>query len=589
MRKPKLLGRSAPWLAALLLLAACGTSTAPSTGAGRASGAAAASGGATAVSAAGLVPWNANTATKTQAAAKADTANAQPGGTLVVVSDQKPENLDPTLHASRYAAMINLNTDDPFIWQPVPNQYVPGLAASWTISPDYKTYTLNLRQDVTFQDGTPLNAQAVIDTWNRMREPAERSLQVGTWATLDHYAATGPYTVQVVWKVPNPGFLQTLTGTGVSPQSPTAIQKEGDSKYILNPVSTGPFMVQGWPDENTLVLVKNPNYKWGPAFMGNTGPAYLDKVIYKFVSDPSTIGAALQSGEASAIEDAPRELNAFYLKNASKYTVEAFMTSGLPQFWSFNLTTWPSNVLAVRQAVNYAMNKQQLANEVFFGTVQPATGPLTTSNWAYWPGDASYYPYDPAKAVQLLQQAGFTKNPQTGYFEQNGKELTLDLVTANDANDTGWAEGAQAMLKKVGINLKIDALAYDATVVRYSANQYNMGRLGLSGTDPDVLYDAFDSSQITGGSQFNRNRLDSPQMDQLLTQGQQLADPQQRIPVYQQIQKIIMDNAYGVWNWQDDYYWVTQACVHGWAWDTSGSYMLHDVWLSGSCRSITGS
>ena len=595
MTRTRILQLTARFAAALVILTACGQA-AGSTTATKAGGAATASGGGSAAAAtttaAGtpeLVPWTAVTTNKTFAAAKAAMANAQQGGTLVIVTDQKPENLDPTLHASRFTAMININTHDPFIWQPEPNQYVPGLAASWEISPDFKTYTLHLRKDVTFQDGTPMNAAAVIATWDRMRNPKERSLQINDWNNLDHYTATDPYTIQIVWKVANPGFLQTLTGTSVSPQSPTAVQKEGDTKYILQPVGTGPFMVQSWPDENTLVLVKNPNYKWGPAFLGNSGPAYLDKVIYKFVTEEATRGAALQSGEASAIEDAPRSLNSLYLKTPSKYTVQAFETSGLPQFWSMNVTRFPTNDLAVRQAIEYGINKQQAAQQVFFGTVTPATGPLTDSNWAYWSGNKDYYPYDPAKAEQLLQQAGYTKNASTGFYEKNGQQVKVRLVTGNDPANSGWGQAAQAMLKKVGINMEVDAMAYDATVVRYAANDYEMGRLGLSGTDPNVLYDAFDSSQITAGTQFNRTRINNPQLDQLLTQGQQLSDPAQRMPIYQQIQKIIMDNAYGVFNWQDDYYWVTQSCVNGWAWDTSGSYMLQDVWLSGSCRNITGS
>ncbi|HVB09469.1 MAG TPA: hypothetical protein VNM16_03770 [Bacillota bacterium] len=90
------------------------------------------------------------------------------------------------------------------------------------------------------------------------------------------------------------------------------------------------------------------------------------------------------------------------------------------------------------------------------------------------------------------------------------------------------------------------------------------------------------------GQRDPSERINSPQLDQLLEQGPALSNPQQRIPLYQQAQKITMDNAYGVFNWQDDYDWVTQSCVNGWAWDPIGSYMPHDVWLSGSCRSITG-
>lgn len=517
--------------------------------------------------------------------AKAAAAQAQPGGTLVIVTDQKPSHLDPNLHANRFTAMVNENTHDPLIWQPEPNKYVAGLAEKWEISDDQTTFTFHLRQDVKFQDGTPLNAEAVKATWDRIVDPKTRSLQVNNFANLDKYEVVDPYTIRIKFKAPNPGFLNAAATRQISPQSPTAIKQLGD-KYIMTPVGTGPYKVQGWPDENTLVLVKNPDYNWGPAFMGKAGPAYIDRVVYKFVSEESTRSAALEKKQASVVEDAARSLNAMY-RSDPRFQVLTFKTSGIPQNWTFNVTRYPTNDLAVRQAVEYAVDKQKIADVAFFGTVTPGKGPLTDTNWAFWSGVTSYYPFDPQKAIQILQQAGYTRNPSTKIFEKDGKPVRIRLVTTSSWDQQRSAEMAQQMLKDVGIDLVVETMVYDATVPRYVNNDFEMGRFGFSGFDPGVLWTGYHSSQVTGGAQFNRSRVNNPDLDALLDKGRALSDPNQRKPVYEQAQKIIMDNAYAIFVWEDHYYWVGQSCVKGWAWDTIGSYMLHNVWLEGECRNIS--
>lgn len=182
----------------------------------------------------------------------------QPGGTLIFVTEQKPAHLDPGVHTSRYTAMINQNTHDPLIWQVEPNKYVPGLAERWEIAPDFKSYTFVLRKDVKFHDGTPLNAEAVKATWDRIRDPKTRSTRSPQLGTYVRSEMVDPYTVRVSFADPYPQFLQAVSSVGLAPNSPTAMRSLGES-YLKTPSGTGPFKVEGWPDENTLVLVRNPD------------------------------------------------------------------------------------------------------------------------------------------------------------------------------------------------------------------------------------------------------------------------------------------------------------------------------------------
>lgn len=520
------------------------------------------------------------------APAPAATTTAQPGGTLVIVTAQKPAHLDPNVHSSRYTTMVNFNTHDPMVWQVEPNKYAPGLAERWENTPDYKSYTFYLRKDVKFHDGTPLNAEAVKFSWDRIADPKTRSLRAPELGKYDKTEVIDEYTVRITFKEPYPTFFASASNISLSPQSPTAIKAAGEA-YLKMPVGTGPFKVESWPNENTLVLAKNPDYKWGPKHMPNQGSAYLDKVVFKYVTEEVTRTVALEKGEAHVAEEPSRQTYPIF-KSDKKFQPMLFKTSGLPQHWAFNVTRYPTNDLAVRQAFLYALDKQKIMDTVFFSTVTPATGPLADSNWAYWSEAKKYYPYDPKKAMELLQKAGYTQNPTTKIFEKDGKPVRMRLVTTSTNDQTRTAQMAQAMLKEVGIDLVIEAMVYDATVDRYAKNDYELGRLGLSGFDPDVVWRAFHSSQITSGSQFNRARLDDKAFDALLDKARALTSPDERKPLYFDIQKYLLENASAAFMWEDHYYFAGLGCVKGWSWEMGGSYQFHNVWLEGDCRKITG-
>jgi peptide/nickel transport system substrate-binding protein len=518
--------------------------------------------------------------------APATPGKAQPGGTLVMVTPQKPAHLDPTVHSSRFTTMINFNTHDPLVWQVKPNVYAPGLAERWEISADFRVYTFYLRKDVTFHDGTPFNAEAVKFTWDRIMDPATRSLRSPELGTYDKSEVVDSHTVRVTFKNPYPTFLAVAANVGVSPQSPTAVQRLG-AAYLKTPSGTGPFKVDSWPNENTLVLVKNPDYKWGPSHLANQGAPYLDKIIFKFVTEEVTRTAALERSEAHVAEDPARQMYQTF-KSDPKYQALLFKTSGLPQHWAFNLTRYPTNDPAVRQAVLHGLNLQAIADTVFFGTVTPAKGPLADSNWAYWPGSADYNKYDPKKSVALLEAAGYKRNPTTQIFEKNGKPVKMTLVTTSTSDQMRAGEMAQAQLKEIGIDFQVDSMVYDATVDRYVKNEYELGRLGLSSFDPDVLWRAFHSSQIKGGSQFNRSQVADPALDALLDKGRSLVDPKERIKVYEDIQKFVLDNSLAIFVWEDHYLFAGLSCVKGWTWEMGGNYLFHNVWLEGACRNIKG-
>ncbi|MBM3450863.1 MAG: hypothetical protein FJX78_07790, partial [Armatimonadetes bacterium] len=431
----------------------------------------------------------------------------------------------------------------------------------------------------------PLTADAVKFTFDRIRDPKSRSTRVPQLGDYVRTDVVNRHTARVVFASPYPQFMQAVSNVGMAPQSPAAVQRMGDN-YLKNPVGTGPFRVEGWPNENTLVLVRNTAYKWAPAHIPNRGAAHLDRVVYKFIIEEATKTLAIEKREAHVAEDPARHMAPTF-QSDQRYQLFMHKTSGIPQHWPFNTTRWPSYEIAVRQAANYALDKERIVKVAFFNTVTPAKGPLTDKNWAFWPEAKNYYPYNPKKSKEILESAGYKMNAATGIYEKDGKPLRLRLVTTSTWEQVRTGTMAQAMMKEVGIDLVVEAMVYDATVIRYTNNEYELARLGLSTFDPDALWTAFHSTQVTGGSQWNRGQLKFKALDLLLDRGRQLSNPEQRKPVYYQVQKMLLDMANAIYLFEDHYFFAAQSCVKGWKWNVLGMYELHNVWLEGDCRRIT--
>jgi peptide/nickel transport system substrate-binding protein len=467
---------------------------------------------------------------------------AKPGGNLRYGSSATPTMLDPSIHSSAPTGPISDQLYDPLIWQPEPNKFVPGLAASWEVSPDSKVYTLHLRKDVKFHDGTPLNAAAVKFSLDRIVDPKTKSLQVAAVGPYDKSEVVDDYTVKITLKTSFPIFLNQLSTRALSPSSPTAVAKLGD-QWARFSVGTGPFRVKNWPDDNTLVLERNPDYTWGPSFLNHQGAAYLDTITFKLIADASTRLIALEAGEVDVI-DAPPPEEVQRLKGDARFNVDSVVIGGLPQVLNINVSRPPTNELAVRQAMLYAVDRKAMASLIFFGALPAANGPFSSGSWAYWPGVEKMYLPDQAKAKKLLDDAGWVMNSKTGIREKNGLPLRVRHVTSTGYNSEKPATYVQAALKEIGIDDVVEAMAYEASAKRYADNDFEIARLGYTGFDPDgSIRVAFHSSQITQGGLFNRSHINDPKIDALIDQGAAETDAAKRKDIYQQLQQIIMDQA----------------------------------------------
>jgi peptide/nickel transport system substrate-binding protein len=500
------------------------------------------------------------------------------GGNLVYVHQQLATSLDANVWTATNAARIMRQIYDPLVWQPEGGVFVPGLAREWEISDDGTEYTFWLREDVTFHDGTPFNAEAVKATFDRMVDPETRSLQVARLGPYERADVIDEFTVRIVLSEPFNLFLSNLSEVALAPASPTAVATLGD-EYSLNPVATGPFRVRGWDDETTLVLERNPDYTWGPDFLNNQGPAYLDTITYRFVEESATRLIAAETGEAD-IMDAPPAQDIGRLESSGNYQIDGFVVPGMPQILNVNITVPPTNELAVRRAVMHAVDREALAALLFFGTHPAGQGPLSSGSWAYWPGLEEMYPYDPELAEQLLDEAGWVMNSQTGIREKDGVPLRIRHVTSTGGDNQRVSEFFQASVRDVGIDWVVDIMQYEATVVRYAANDYEAARLAYALIDPhDAFFLAYHSSQIDGGGQFNRTRLADPEFDELIERALDETDVETRMELYRQLQEWVMEEVY-IWPaYELTLFHVLQDHVNDFKVDLLGRPYMVDVWM----------
>lgn len=367
------------------------------------------------------------------------------GGTLIVgatFSDLPTMDVVPSqgLEADRFFAFQvydGLVKFDPDNFDAI----VPDLADTYEQSGD--TWTFHLHPGVTFTDGTPFNADAVLFNLDRVLNKsfpyysatmaAQLSVRVSSVAS---YSKTDDSTVVIKTKTENAMLRYELPYVLFA--SPTAIQKYGNDDYPNHPVGTGPFKFDSKVARQSLTLVRNDDY-WGA-----TKPK-LDKIVLKPMPDPAARYAALKSGDVNWAEVPPTD--AISQMKSSGIQV---LTGPYAHDWYYqvNMKVAPFDKLEVRQAFMYAIDKKSLCDDLLQGACQPADGPMTTQQTAWYDPTANTYAYNPDKAKQLLAQAGYP----------NGVDVTIDMPSAGSGNmwPTIMAPYIQQAEKAVGINIKFN-------------------------------------------------------------------------------------------------------------------------------------
>ncbi len=502
-----------------------------------------------------------------------DAAAQSLGGTLTYVINQEGSTLDPG--QSKYAVefMTMFQIYDNLIWLDSGMNLQPGLAKSWTNNEDYTVFDMELRDDVTFHDGEPFNADAVVSWFERIMDP---DFPIGSIVRyvdqIESVEKTGDYSVRFSLKNSNIMWLQAVARYASGIGSPKATAELGE-EFGTNPVGTGPYIFEEWLPGSHVKVVKNPDYNWAAPMFVHNGPAYLDEIVFQYIQEDATRTAALESGDADVIARVPYA-DAGRLEETDGLGIISNFIPGVPQHNAINVSISPTNDLAVRQAINYATDKQGIADVVYFGLTVPAYGPVT--KWdeaAYNPEVERLYNYDPEKAMELLEGAGWVDGDGDGIREKDGE--TLKVVIGQNEGWNEWVEFLQANLIAVGFDAEISTLSGAANNERGNSCTEAMPCNGGVSVDPMGLKGFF-------GTQASSNWacLDDPVLDQLIADAESTLDLDERNELIKQIQMQIMENAYEVPIVELAFYTGIKDTVKGIQFDATSFYpWLYEAYI----------
>jgi ABC-type transport system substrate-binding protein len=432
----------------------------------------------------------------------------------------------------------------------------PGLAESWEISEDGLVYTFNLRQGVNFHDGEPFNADAVVTWYNSIDEEspdtqydAVRMVYMADFITnwIDTVEAVDEYTVRMTLPSPYAPLLANLAIPIAGIISPAAVAK-GLDHVMVNPSGTGAFKLASpddWTRDSQMVLEANPDY-WG-------GAPKVDQLIIKVIPESSTRLQQVETGEidvawALTPEDVERTR-----ENPDLVVVE---DAGLNTNWvNLNVTLDPFTSKEVRQALNYAVNKEEISEGLYNGNMVPAGGVLPPVDWAYNP-DLKSYPYDPDQARELLAAAG--------YDEGNPLSFTFMAYTIprgyNPVGDR-LATAIQEYWSEVGVEANIQTAEWTQYREDRAAGKFQCALGGWQGDngDPDNFLYALLAGESKGAG--NVSFYENPEVDDLLGQAQVESDQEKRKAIYQKAEQLIVDDAPCVFLGYQKHQVVTRANI----------------------------
>ncbi|MGE7983994.1 ABC transporter substrate-binding protein [Solibacillus sp. NPDC093137] len=441
----------------------------------------------------------------------------------------------------------------------------PGLAKEWEVSEDGLTYTFQLQEGVKFHDGTDFNAEAVIKNINRWKGGKEEDFyyfnsmfKAEGEDIIKDVTAEGDYTVVFTLSRPQAPFLKNLAMSPFGIGSPTAFEAAGD-KFGDNPVGTGPFKFTEWKRNDSITIEKFEDY-WQEGF------PKLDKVIFRSIPDNSARLNELMAGNIDLADG---------INPSDGKTVEGDSTLQLIERPSMNIgylgltnTRAPFDNKLVRQAVNYAIDKQAIVDAFFEGRAEVAANPMPSSISGY--NDAiSPYPYDPEKAKSLLAEAGY-----------DGKEIELWAMPVPRPympDGAKVAEVIQKNLEDVGIPSKIvtfEWATYLEKAKNGEADAFMLGWTGDNGDADNFIYTLLDKDNI--GSN-NYAYYTNEEVHELLIQAQSETDENVRNELYKKAQEIIHDDAPWVPLAHSTPLLAAKAGVNGFLPHPTGSDKLHNV------------
>lgn len=413
-------------------------------------------------------------------------------------------------------------------------ELVGDLAESWDIEDEGKTIIFHLRKDVRWHDGRAFTSRDVEFTYRKLIDPDVRTPYSGEYERVKDFAIIDDHTVKITYKEP---FVPALSSWGI-PVMPEHALKDEDlnkTRFSRSPIGTGPYKFKSWKTGEKIELVSNHDYF--------EGRPYIDRYIYKIIPDEATTFLELQTQGVDMSLLTPLQFtrqtdSKIFKTHYNKFKYQSFGFT----YMGYNLSDPKFQDVRVRQAINYAVNKKEIIEAIFFGLARITTGPFVPDSWAY-NKDVLPAPHDPMEAKRLLNEAGWVDADGNGWVEKDGKEFEFTvLVNQGNAERQRSAELIQKQLKSVGIRMKIRVIEWASMINEFiEKRRFEAVLMGwFLSRDPDC-YDIWHSSKTRRG-EFNFVGYKNKRVDKLLEEGRRTFAPAERAAIYHEIHKLIYED-----------------------------------------------
>lgn len=452
---------------------------------------------------------------------QSDSQTAQVADELIVLTGSDASTFDPHFCTDSATEIFNKNIFNNLVRFNEEMEIEPDLAKEWSVSEDQLTWTFKLEEGVKFHDGTDFNAEAVKTSFERVLDESLGSPRRSVLAAITKIEAVDEYTVNISTDVPCGALLQQLCHPVAAVISPKSLEDYGED-ISTHPVGTGAFKFVEWKTGEELVLERNTDYfKGAPA---------VEKVYFRVVPEDATRALLLQSGQADVALRLP-VTETDRLESDPNVTIQKGDTV-MTMYVALNNSKGVLKDEKVRQAMNYAVDKDVIVNDILGGMATVSDSPISPYTWGY--NSSMKYACDVEKAKELLTEAGYP----------DGIELELWTPVGRYLMDTQVCENLQAQWEKAGIHVNIRQWEFQALMSEVKNGGFDMVLLGWSPSTGDAdqgLYPVFHSSQFPPNS--NRAFYNNPDVDALLDQAKTEVDETARREMYAKAEKTIMEDA----------------------------------------------
>ena len=458
------------------------------------------------------------------------------GGTLIDAMTGEPSGLIAMIAGESAASAIAGNIFNSLLKYDKNLDLTGELAQSWEISSDQKTITFHLKPNLKWADSQALTSEDVLFTWQKVTDEKTRTPYGSDFKLVTKAETPDINTFRVTYAAPYAPALDTWAGLHILPKHLLKDQDINTTAFARHPVGSHYYKLDSWKNGQYLKLTRNDNATQGQAKIDNLLSRIIPDKAAQFLelSADNIDSMGLNPIQYARIFPARPDLNkniALYKELGNSYT-----------YLGFNLKRKPFDDVRVRQAINYAINKQEIIDGVLLGLGEPVASPYKPGT--RWSNPAlKPYPYDPNKAKALLKAAGYEDHDGDGIIDKDGKPFSFEILTNQNKEREMTGVLIQRRLKDVGINTNIRVLEWASFLGRFiKPKEFDVVVLGWSlSLDPDQ-YSIWHSSQQAPG-QFNFISYNNSRVDKLLEAGRLELNPEKRMVIYHEFSKILLEDS----------------------------------------------